>query len=68
VVACGAGGAGTASEIALALKAGKPVVLLKDRPESKAFFRAIANDLVRTAETIEDAVKVIDSVLAPVRS
>jgi uncharacterized protein (TIGR00725 family) len=59
VVACGAGGAGTASEIALALKAGKPVVLLKDRPESKAFFRAIRPDLVRTAETVQDAVHLI---------
>lgn len=59
VVSCGAGGAGTASEIALALKSGKPVVLLKDRPESKAFFRAIGNDLVRTAEDVQDAVKLI---------
>jgi uncharacterized protein (TIGR00725 family) len=59
VVSCGAGGAGTASEIALALKAGRPVVLLRDRPESKAFFTAIGNDLVRTAETVQDAMKSI---------
>lgn len=63
VVSCGAGGAGTASEIALALKAGKPVVLLKDRPESKAFFTAIGNGLVRTAESIEDAVSLIGAAL-----
>jgi uncharacterized protein (TIGR00725 family) len=63
VVSCGAGGAGTASEVALALKAGKPVVLLKDRPESKAFFAAIGSDLVQTAESLADAIKLIDLAL-----
>jgi uncharacterized protein (TIGR00725 family) len=67
VVSCGAGGAGTASEIALALKAGKPVVLLNDRAESKAFFRAIASDLVRTAESVRDAVKLVESALERIR-
>lgn len=63
IVSCGAGGPGTASEVALALKAGKPVVLLMDRPESKAFFAAIGCGLVRTAESVEDAVKMIRSAL-----
>jgi uncharacterized protein (TIGR00725 family) len=63
VVSCGAGGAGTASEIALALKAGKPVVLLRDRPESKAFFGAIGNGLVRTAENVEDGIELISLAL-----
>jgi uncharacterized protein (TIGR00725 family) len=38
VVACGRGGAGTASEAALALKAGRPLVLLAPAPEAAAFF------------------------------
>jgi hypothetical protein len=38
VVACGAGTPGTASEIALALKAGRPVILLAPSEEAAAFF------------------------------
>lgn len=64
VVACGAGGPGTASEIALALKAGKPVILLKDRPESLAFFKAISGDRVRIAESVPEAVAAVRSILA----
>jgi uncharacterized protein (TIGR00725 family) len=41
VVTCGAGGAGTASEAALALKVGRPLVLLAPTPEAAAFFRAL---------------------------
>ena len=41
VVACGEGGAGTASEAALALKAGKPLVLLAPSSEAAAFFSKI---------------------------
>ena len=38
VVACGAATPGTASEIALALKAGRPVILLAPSEEAAAFF------------------------------
>jgi hypothetical protein len=41
VIAVGAGGPGTASEVALALKSGKPVVLLAPTPEAEAFFRSL---------------------------
>jgi len=41
VIACGMG-AGTASEIALALKANKQVILLNDSPESQLFFKRLA--------------------------
>jgi uncharacterized protein (TIGR00725 family) len=64
VVACGHGGAGTASEIALALKSRKPVLLLADREESRAFFRAIGGEKVYCADTIEQAVDVIRKILA----
>ena len=43
VVACGMG-AGTLSEIALALKNNKPVILLNDDEESKIFFEKISSD------------------------
>jgi len=42
VVACGVEGPGTASEVALALKAGRPTVLLAPTPTAAEFFRALA--------------------------
>jgi uncharacterized protein (TIGR00725 family) len=41
VIACGRLGPGTASEVALALKAGKPVVLLAGTDTEYAFFRGL---------------------------
>jgi uncharacterized protein (TIGR00725 family) len=48
VVACGMG-AGTAAEVALAIKARRPVILLNSTPEAEAFFTSLAPDLVNTA-------------------
>jgi uncharacterized protein (TIGR00725 family) len=42
VVACGVKGAGTASEVALALKTGRPTVLLAPTPSASAFFGGMA--------------------------
>ena len=42
VVACGVEGAGTASEVALALKLGRPTILLAPSAEASAFFRTVA--------------------------
>ena len=42
VVACGAGGAGTASEVALALKSGRPVVLVSAPGRAERFFRKLS--------------------------
>jgi uncharacterized protein (TIGR00725 family) len=42
VVACGVEGPGTASEVALALRLGRPTVLLAAAPAASAFFRTIA--------------------------
>jgi uncharacterized protein (TIGR00725 family) len=59
VVACGRGGPGTVAEVALALKAGKPVVLLGVDPAAARFFREIGGRLVSIAHTPEEALAVI---------
>ena len=56
VVACGIN-AGTASEIALALKARKPVALLRPTPETAAFFTSLPGDgLIHVATDAEGVV------------
>lgn len=57
VVACGAG-AGTASEIALALKAKKSIILLRAGVEARAFFASLGGGLVFFAETPREAVEI----------
>ena len=56
VVACGSGGAGTASEIALALKAGKTVILLGAGEEAERFFRKLGKKRVIVVQTPAEAV------------
>jgi hypothetical protein len=63
VIACGAGGAGTASEIALALKSRRPVILLNDRAESLSFFETIGGDLVHASNSVASTVSLIRSLL-----
>ena len=66
VVACGMG-AGTASEVALAIKAGKPVILLNnnDNRESLAFFMGLAPELVQVAMTPVEAIGYCAKFLSP---
>ena len=59
IVACGLGGSGTVSEVALALKAGKEVILLGATPVEEKFFRKLGGSLVSSVETPEDAINVI---------
>lgn len=59
VVACGAGGAGTVSEIALAIKAGKPVILLASDESSKTLFQRLSQDEIFIAETPEQVIEII---------
>ena len=68
VVACGVEGAGTASEVALALKLGRPTVLLAPSPEAAAFFRSVrgAGPLLET-DTPEGAVELIERQLGIAR-
>jgi len=62
VVACGMS-AGTASEIALALKAKKKVVLLKLNQESEAFFKSLGGDDVVVAENPREAVDAVKKII-----
>jgi uncharacterized protein (TIGR00725 family) len=62
VVSCGAGGAGTVSEVALALKSGRPVVLLGAPERADRFFRRLGGAL-RSARSEDEAVTRIRELL-----
>lgn len=62
VVACGLG-AGTVSEIALALKAGKPVILMQVEPEVRDFFQQLSAEPIVLAETVAIAIEQIHRLL-----
>ncbi|HVF55144.1 MAG TPA: TIGR00725 family protein [Pyrinomonadaceae bacterium] len=55
VVACGMG-AGTASEVALALKSKKPVILLGSSGASAAFFKSLGGDEIFLADNPREAI------------
>jgi uncharacterized protein (TIGR00725 family) len=55
VIACGNGGPGTASEIALALKAGKAVILLAMDDLSRAFYQRLGGNKVLVVSSPEEA-------------
>jgi uncharacterized protein (TIGR00725 family) len=57
VVVCGRGGAGTASEAALALKSNRPLVMLCASREAKAFFSTMGT--VHFAETPSEALAIV---------
>jgi hypothetical protein len=59
IIACGVEGAGTASEVALAIKAGVPVVLLACPPEAVSLFQRLGRGLVHAVHTPEAAVSVL---------
>lgn len=63
VVACGMG-PGTAAEVALALKARRPVVLLNAGPEAEAFFNSLGPGLVSVARSPREAVEVVRRLVA----
>jgi len=62
VVVCGMG-AGTASELALALKEGKQVILLNASRISREFWQDLAPGQVVVAETVDEAVERIQTVI-----
>jgi uncharacterized protein (TIGR00725 family) len=68
VISCGIGGAGTAAEIALALKAKKHVVLLGESDAGQAHFKAIGRELVHIAATAVEAVEIVSALFAKERS
>jgi len=61
VVACGATGAGTVSEIALALKNERPVVLVGADPLAVEFFTRLAGTTLCVAESAAEAIEAIRS-------
>lgn len=63
IVACGMG-IGTASEVALALKAGKKVIFLTRDLASRQFFQQLAAANVLIAETVEEAITQLKHALA----
>ncbi len=63
VIACGMG-AGTASEVALALKADKPVILLSDHQESQRFFTSLSTESVFIADTPVDAIAITKDLIS----
>ncbi|OUL26746.1 TIGR00725 family protein [Nostoc sp. 106C] len=62
VIACGMG-AGTASEIALALKGNKPIILLNDDAESQVFFKKLSPENVYIVESVVDAIATAKAIL-----
>lgn len=64
VIACGLG-IGTVSEIALALKADKPVVLLNHSPLSVEFFSQLSPHHVFATPTPEEAIALTRSLVPP---
>jgi len=63
VVVCGIS-AGTAVEIALAIKAQRQVVLLRPEPETRAFYERLARERVHIAVTPEEAMATARGVTA----
>ncbi|MBI4533423.1 MAG: TIGR00725 family protein [Candidatus Melainabacteria bacterium] len=62
VIACGMG-TGTASEVALALKAAKHVILLTDNQGSKDFFKELAKNRVHLANSPAEAIEAATFIL-----
>jgi uncharacterized protein (TIGR00725 family) len=63
VIACGMG-LGTASEVALALKNGKNVILLTENQDSKRFFSNLSPEKVFFAETPTEAIALVKKILS----
>jgi uncharacterized protein (TIGR00725 family) len=64
VVACGVEGTGTASEVALALKAGRPTVLLAPTATAAAFFGGMVTPgVLRTVDTPEAVIALVEGQL-----
>jgi hypothetical protein len=64
VIACGSGGPGTISEIALALKARRPVILLSPDEYALALFEKMGGGLVFVANDPAKAIEIAKALLA----
>jgi uncharacterized protein (TIGR00725 family) len=63
VCVCGMS-AGTASEVALALKIGRPTVLIAPSAASDRFWRSLASPALHVTSTVDDAVRLIERLTA----
>lgn len=63
VIACGNAEAGTLSEIALAFKAAKPVVLLTEDEEARRFLQRTGRGLLHSAHTPEEVITIARDLL-----
>jgi len=64
LIACGEGGAGTASEIALAIKAKKHVILLNESSDAERYFARIGSAFVHLASNPEKAIAMIKELIS----
>jgi len=62
VIACGMG-AGTASEIALALKGKKKVILLNDDEESQRFFKKLSSQNIYIVNSPSEGIRIAEKIL-----
>ena len=62
VIACGMG-LGTASEVALALKNHKPVILLNQNQLTEQFFASLTTENLFSAQTVEKAIATVRKIL-----
>jgi uncharacterized protein (TIGR00725 family) len=58
VIACGVEDAGTASEVSLAIKAGKSVILLEVSQTAKEYFKEIGDDQIIIADSPKEAIEI----------
>ena len=63
VVVCGMN-PGTASEVVLAIKAERPIVLLRPAPDTLAFFRKLAGSKLLVAEGLAQAIDLLTRALS----
>lgn len=63
IIACGIG-AGTVSEIALAIKHNKPVILLNQNPESQSFFKSLNPENIFIVDSPETAIQTVKECLS----
>ncbi len=64
VIACGTLSSGTLSEVALAIKANKRVILLSEDEQGKRFVQRVGGGLVRNATTVDEAIVIAENLLA----
>ncbi len=63
IIACGIG-AGTVSEIALAVKSNKKVILLNEDETSKVFFKNISPDNIIFVENVEEVISKVKLIVS----